>query len=153
MGLFGGGRRNTPMNNVERTVLYVEKLLSEVLENPAQARMQDQLGWNIILGSANIEILIAENEQGQTLQVVAPLLHLPQTGLLPFYRRLLELNMMTPGITFGVYGDVVFLYNERPLEGLDEIEVRDIIQRMALNADKYDNELVQEFGGRLYNSV
>lgn len=153
MGLFGGGRRNAPTSNVEKTAMYVERLLGEVLENPAQARMEGQLGWNIMLGSANIEILIAENEQGQTLQVVAPLMHLPQTGLLPLYRRLLELNMMTPGITFGVYGDVVFLYNERPLEGLDEVEVRDIIQRMALNADKYDNELVEEFGGRLYNSV
>lgn len=151
MGLFG--RKGTQPDNVEKTIRYVERLLGEVLEDPAQARMGGQLGWNIMLGSANIEILIAESENTQTLQVVAPIIHLPQTGLLPLYRRLLELNMMNPGITFGVYGDVVFLYNERPLEGLDEVEVRDIIQRMAVNADKYDNELVTEFGGRLYSSV
>jgi hypothetical protein len=45
---------------------------------------------------------------------------------------------------------VIYVFNERPLEGLDATETNNIITLVAGYADDLDNQLVNEFGGRLY---
>jgi hypothetical protein len=45
---------------------------------------------------------------------------------------------------------VVYVFNERILEGLDAVEANHIIQMVASYADDLDNQLINEFGGRLY---
>lgn len=87
------------------------------------------------------------------LQVLSPLMHLPASGLLPLYRHLLELNLQLTNAAIGVYQDVVYVYNERPLEGMDAAEANAIITLVARYADELDNKLVTEFGGRLYSQV
>jgi hypothetical protein len=52
-----------------------------------------------------------------------------------------------------VYLDVVYLYYERTIENLDAGEANEIITTIARYADELDNQLVQEFGGRLYTQV
>ena len=81
------------------------------------------------------------------------MIHLPINGLLPLYRRLLELNLQLTNASIGVYLDVVYVFSERPLEGLDSIEANHIIEIIAHYADELDDKLVSEFGGRLYGRV
>jgi len=85
--------------------------------------------------------------------VLSPILHLPANGLLPLYRRLLELNLQITNAAFGVHLDVVYVFSERPLEGLDSNEANDMISLVAYYADEWDNLLFNEFGGRLYGQV
>jgi len=80
-------------------------------------------------------------------------MHLPSSGLLPLYRRLLELNLQITNAAFAVYLDVVYVFSERPLTGLDAAEADNIINLVAAYADDMDNKLVEEFGGRLYAKV
>jgi len=49
-------------------------------------------------------------------------------GLLPFYRRLLELNLQLTAAALGVYLDVVYVFSERPLDGMDSKEANSIIK-------------------------
>ncbi len=146
-------RRNT--SNLQVFAATVEQILLTVGIDPQQARMstQEGFGWSFRRGSAVIEIYISQQDSTGYLQVLAPMLHLPATGLLPLYRRLLELNLQLTNAALGVYLDVVYLFSERPLEGLDANEANTLINLVATYADELDDKLMEEFGGRLYGRI
>jgi hypothetical protein len=146
-------RRNTP--NLQVYAATVEQILLNVGIDPQQARMntQEGFGWNFRRGSAMIETYISQQDSVGYLQVLSPILHLPTTGLLPLYRRLLELNLQLTNAALGVYLDVVYVFSERPLEGMDAAEANSIINLVATYADELDDKLMEEFGGRLYGRI
>ncbi len=133
----------------------VEKILMAINIDPKQAKLKtDQgYGWSFQRGSAVIEIYVTQHNDRGYFQVLSPIIHLPGTGLLQLYRRLLELNLQLTNASIGVYYDVVYIFSERLLEGMDATEANHIITMVATYADELDNELVNEFGGRLYAQV
>jgi hypothetical protein len=133
----------------------VEQILTALNIDPAAARLNTAqgYGWSFRRGSAIIEVYVSEQEGRGYFQVLAPILHLPASGLLPLYRRLLELNLQLTNASLGVYYDVVYVFNERILDGLDAVEANHIIQMVASYADDLDNQLINEFGGRLYGQT
>jgi hypothetical protein len=146
-------RRSTA--NLQTYAATVEQILLNVGIDPQQARMntQEGFGWSFRRGSAVIEIYISQQDSVGYLQVLSPILHLPATGLLPLYRRLLELNLQLTNAALGVYLDVVYIFSERPLEGMDSVEANTTINLVATYADELDDKLMQEFGGRLYGRI
>jgi len=144
-----------PNNPLEHHADTVEDILEVIGVDPIHARLgtEQGFGWNFRRGSAIIEIYVSEQEGRGYLQVLSPIFHLPSTGLLPLYRKLLELNLQLTNASLGVYFDVVYVFNERPLEGLDSTETNNIITLVAGYADDLDNQLVSEFGGRLYSQA
>jgi len=154
--MFGRGKpKAQPVARLEDSAAIVRTILREIGVDPDQARLatSEGLAWSFRRGSATVEIYLTERQGGGTLQVLSPIMHLPASGLLPLYRRLLELNLTISNATFGVYTDVVYVFNERPLAGLDPEEVDHIVEQVASFADEYDDSLVSEFGGRLYARV
>lgn len=149
----GGGRRNAP--RIQNHVQTVEQILLEIGVDPARARMDtaDGFGWRFQRGSAAIEVYVTQQEDQGYLQVLAPILHLPMNNLLPLYRHLLELNLQLTTASVGVYLDVVYVFSERPLEGMDAVEANSLISLVAEYADELDDRLVNEFGGRLYGRI
>lgn len=118
---------------------------------------EESLAWGLLKGSAEVFIFIlpgTSEEDYHTLQVVSPVMRLPespanQTALL---RRLLELNaQVLSGAAFGVKGDTVVLVADRSTQDINSSEVRDMILRVGFFADKYDDELVRQFGGRRFS--
>ncbi len=154
--MFGRRKPLENTNTIQAHVATVERILESLKVNPKDARRQMDnggFGWSFRQGSATIEIYINQTEQEGYLQVLSPIMYLPASGLLPLYRRLLELNMSLTTAAFGVYLDTVYVFNERPLTGLDVLEAKHIIEMIAGYADELDNQLVAEFGGRLYGQV
>jgi hypothetical protein len=133
----------------------VEQILATIGIEPQAARLDTEqgYGWSFRRGSAIIEVYVAEQEGEGYLQVLSPILHLPDQNLLPLYRRLLELNLQLTNASIGLYLDVVYIFNERPLQGLDSVEANHIITQLAGYADELDNDLLHEFGGRLYSQA
>lgn len=133
----------------------VEQILTSIGVELVRARMDTEYGygWSFQRGSALIEIYIAEQQGHEYLQILSPLMHIPAGGLLPLYRRLLELNLSLTNASLGVYLDVVYVFSERPLAGLDAAEADFIIKQISEYADDLDNQLVTEFGGRLYGQA
>lgn len=148
-----GGRGITP--HIQQYAAGVEQILLGIGIDPAQARMStaDGYGWSFRRGSAVIEVYISLRDDVGYLQVLAPILHLPTAGLLPLYRHLLELNLQLTNASLGVYLDVVYLFSERPLEGMDSVEANNVINLVAAYADELDDQIVGEFGGRLYARI
>lgn len=154
--LFGrGGKDNKDKAEARDPLAFsaraVESILAQIGVDASAARMQVDTGygWHFLRGSALIEVYVTPEERGY-LQVLAPMMHLPQSNLLPLYRRLLEINLELTNAALGLHEDVVYLYHERLLEGLDAGEADVIIRRLARVADELDDALVEEFGGRLY---
>lgn len=152
---FRGRNRATGENAIEAYAATIEQILTAVGIDAVQARMRTEtgFGWSFQRNSAVIEIFVSQQDGVGYLQVLSPIMHLPINGLLPLYRRLLELNLQLTNAALGVYLDVVYVFNERPLEGLDGNEANTIINMVASYADDLDDKLVQEFGGRLYAKV
>ncbi len=138
--------------SIESYAVTVENILISINIDPAQARLSTSAGygWNFRRGSAIIEVYVNEQDGHGYFQVVSPIMHLPAAGLLPLYRRLLELNLQLTNASIGVHQDVVYIYSERILDGLDAVEANAIMTMVAGYADDLDNELVNEFGGRFY---
>src|SRR5512143_724855 len=152
------GRRtqNQPSpSTLETHAGTVEQILTSIGVDLNQARMKTDngFGWSFQRGSAVIEIFVSQQNGVGYLQVLSPIMHLPINALLPLYRRLLELNLQLTNAALGVYLDVVYVFSERPLEGMDGSEANTIINLVANYADDLDDKLVAEFGGRLYAKV
>lgn len=152
MGFRGRKSAGTRLENYAATV---EQILPIIGIDPAQSRLNTEqgYGWSFRRGSATIEVYVSQQEDIGYLQVLAPILHLPANGLLPLYRRLLENNLQMTNASLGVYLDVVYVFSQRPLEGLDSTEANAIVGQIAQYADDLDNLLANEFGGRLYGQV
>lgn len=153
--MFWRQEQSKKTGTLQQHAALVEQILASIQVEPARARMNTEsgYGWSFQRGSALIEVYIAEQEGREYLQVLSPLMHVPGGALLPLYRRLLELNLSLTNASLGVYLDVVYVFNERPLAGLDGSEADFIIKQISEYADDLDNQLVNEFGGRLYNQT
>ncbi len=154
MGRFFGRGEQQPQETAgqfEGSLRAVEGILAAIGVDASAARMEVEsgFGWQFQRGSALIEVYLTPKEQGY-LQVLSPIMHLPQRDLLALYRRLLELNLQLTNAALGVHEDVVYVFHERLLAGLDAAEADAIIRRLAQYADELDDALAQEFGGRMY---
>jgi len=150
------GRNQPPSGpSLEAYAATVEQILPGVGIDPVAARMNTEggYGWSFQRGSAVIEVYVSQQNDVGYLQVLSPILHLPMSNLLPLYRRLLELNLQLTAAAIGVHLDVVYVFSERPLEGMDASEANTIINLVSGYADDLDDKLVSEFGGRLYAKV
>jgi hypothetical protein len=152
------GRNRQPAASQPSLEMYagtVEQILPAIGIDPVTARMNTEggFGWSFQRGSAVIEVFVSQQNNVGYLQVLSPIMHLPISNLLPLYRRLLELNLQLTNAAIGVHLDVVYVFNERPLEGMDSNEANTIINMVSAYADDLDDKLVAEFGGRLYAKV
>jgi len=140
--------------SVESTTTMVEDALIELghFVNDCRADAPGALrAWRVQKGSATVRITITDAPDYPHLCVVAPVMRTDtRVDVLSLYRRLLELNCDTiAGTAFAVRRNEVLLVSERSVLDLDQSEVIDLIRRVQEYADKYDDELVAEFGGKL----
>lgn len=98
-------------------------------------------------GSATIGINVLE-DQG-VMMVFSPIMPLPVTGREAFYRRLLELSFVTTSdAAFAVnsHRDEVVVRSLRRLSALDYEEFEDILATVGEVADRWDDELIRDYG-------
>ena len=98
-------------------------------------------------GSATIGINVLE-EQG-VLMVFSPIMPVPVTGREAFYRRLLELSFVTTSdAAFAINDtrDEVVVRCLRRLSALDYEEFEDILSTVGEVADRWDDELIRDYG-------
>ena len=112
------------------------------------APLLDETGYaHIERGSATIGINVLA-EQG-VLMVFAPIMPVPITGREAFYRRLLELSFVTTSdasFAINAHQDEVVVRCLRRLSALDYEEFEDILTTVSEVADRWDDELIREFG-------
>lgn len=156
MGLFG----ESAQSNFRRAQKLVEDVLSGLGTSTEKNRLETKDGstaWGLLRGSAEVMVFLnpaRDDKEDNYLRVVSPIVRLPTENLLPFYRRLLELNAKDLyGVAFGIINEDVVLVAERGTKDLDRGEVDDMLRNIGAAADHYDDKLVKEFGGRKFSEL
>jgi hypothetical protein len=130
----------------------VEEALREYGVNVDAARVEGQEGhWVFSKGSAlvSVEVFeIPEQQQGHLL-ITSPVMDIPKERLLELATELLTLNGTLTQAAFFFYQGKVMLKSDRPLAGLDKIEVVHMLERLAFYADSLDNYLVEKYYGNI----
>ncbi|RMH44306.1 MAG: hypothetical protein D6689_02700 [Deltaproteobacteria bacterium] len=139
--------------NLESTVAMVEAVLRELGHDPAARRTAGtpEPSWSFSHGSTRVQVSLVERDEFTHLRVVAPvMLTDARVDTLRLYRRLLTLHDRDVyGAAFAARQNEILIVAERSTVDLDIGEVRDTILRVRDYADRYDDLLVEEFGGRL----
>jgi hypothetical protein len=139
--------------NLASTTVLVEDVLVELGHVVDKARVdypECEHAWRISKGSATIEIALLVREGAGWLQVSASVMTPgSQTDRAALWRKALLLNAERATIaSFALRGDTLLLIGQRPSLDLDRSEVLALIESVSTDSDRYDDELVSEFGGR-----
>jgi len=136
------------------TLAEVRHLISDVFEeigvDSYDARL-DKNTWGIAKGSAGGIIALAANEQTPDYSILYAafrIMKVPASKSLPFFRRLLEINLTLNGrAAFAVDGEnIVWLTSGRFIRDLNHSEIVGLILYTLELADLYDDQLLNEFG-------
>ncbi len=114
---------------------------------PLSPTLDDSGYAQVERGSAVIGINVLEG-QG-VLMVFSPIMPVPVTGREAFYRRILELSFVTTSdaaFAINAHRDEVVVRCLRRLSALDYEEFEDILATVGEVADRWDDELIKEFG-------
>lgn len=138
------------LGKARKLVEGVIKGLGLAPDENAIAAGEGACAWQIARGSAYVMIALNPGPAGAParLRVVSPIVRTRFEVAPAMLMRLLELNgTELPGIAFGMVGDKIVLLAERSVAGLDRAEVEELLHVIGVYADKYDDELVNQFGG------
>jgi len=130
----------------------LEKVLSGLGIDPAVVRSTDTddlVVYVLQRGSASVYVSIGVERGRGYVRVSAPVVGLPDDGeaRTRLYERLLHLNARgLSNAAFGVHDGVVVAVSERPLEGLDGVELEQMVTHLGAVADTFDDRLAAEFG-------
>ncbi len=107
-------------------------------------------GWWLTEGSAKIYIFVQEERTGPVIRVNSPILHFPDTNREAFFLKLLEINRDLTYCCIAAFDEVVIVSGQRPILGLDQEELNDLVWNVSYVADTLDDELAQEFTARIF---
>ena len=152
MALFG----DKVEANLKSSQKMVESVIRDLGLDPESSQLETEgpgrIAWGLMRGSAAVYVFLQSGEKENFIQVVSPVMKIPEQNILPLYRRLLELNAEALfGAAFGVKGEDVVLTIDRSTTDMDRSEVAAMIKLIGEYADQYDDELVAEFGGQRHS--
>ncbi len=150
LGIFD----NAGQTNLASTVTMVEDVLIELghFVNECRVAPGEALhAWRVVKGSAVVRISLNGGQPYANLRVVAPVVTTDaRVDVARLYRHLLNLNYTRlQGAAFATRQNEVVIIAERSTLDLDRSEVKDLIERVLAYADDYDDQLVEEYGGRM----
>ena len=153
---FRGGKmfdKKQPVQKEEVDIAHYEKIVNDLLASfgldPEKCRHRPKTLWSAYRGSALIYTEIFKLDNIDYIEISCPIMLLPSRNLLPFYRRLLEINFQLMGIKFFVRDQWVYISENRELKGLDFEELKAMEERVSYHADRLDEVLIEEFKNRV----
>ena len=145
--LFGG----TTEKKLGRWKQELLKALPRVLSEEDNFDLSDDKSAIVIRrGSAHVLVDFVVNEDDDAYVVIySPLVVLPRENLLPFYRKLLDLNNEEQLLgRLATEGNEIILRSTIPMEGLSEKAFCSYVFTLMEEADILDDQLIEEFRTR-----
>jgi len=146
------------VNKTDSSLTKARKVIESVIkergispqENKVDA-VEGGFAWQLARGSADVIISLVPGvrDAAGRIRIVSPMVRMDKGVSTDMARKLLELNgSQLPGVFFGlIAGDIVALVSERSILKLDRLEVQEMLSLVGYYADKYDDLLVEDFGG------
>ncbi len=138
---------------LEKADQIVRELLKSMGTNHKDAKMdmedKNLLGWAIGVGEAIIYIYIFQSDDNTLfIKFVSPVMYMPEENLLPFYRKLLELNNRLHDIGFSIENNIVLMFAQRRIELTTIEESKYIIMYLARMVQELGGDLMKEFNAK-----
>lgn len=152
MGIFGTKQaKRVSVDEIYKMIAaYYKRRGFDINEH--QLAECDGYGWWIMEGSAKVFIFLQEEERGHVIRVNAPVCHFPPEHNERFFRTLLEINRDLSVCCIACFEEVVLVSAQRPILGLDQEELNDMIWNVSACADVLDDQLLTQFGAKPYNA-
>jgi hypothetical protein len=131
--------------DIQLYVNIINDVITELGVNPDGVYDKAKNTWSLYKGSAQVIIEFFTIETTWYIDFRSPVCQIPTTNVLPFYRKLLELNHWNIGIKFSVDQDQAWLSINRELAGIDKAEAAANLNRVGNMADEWDDKLREEF--------
>ena len=143
------------INTLEKASQIINEMLKSLGTNEKDASMEtdnkNMLGWAINVNDIIIYIYLFKGEdKNMYLRLVSPILKLPTTNILPFYRKLLEHNLYLHDIGFSVEENLILLMAQRRIDLTSLEECTYIVSFLAESGTKLTKELSEEFDAEIY---
>ena len=115
--------------------------------DPTTSRLPDSegTGWIVPAKKNILFISVSDAEKEVALNITSPLLFMPPRNLLPFYRKLLDLNSKLAGASLAMNKDIVCLISHQVLDGLTQTALENFIQLNREMANALSEGLWAEF--------
>lgn len=128
----------------------VKHMLEEIGLSNDECYIPDGDYWELWKGSAKVYISFfsLEHDDGETewyMDISSPIMKIPSSNLLAFYRRLLEENGNRIALKFSVREDTVWCEATRELDGITFEESFRNLVRVGEVADEVDDIFRDEF--------
>ncbi len=138
------------MPNLHKYYSTVEEAIAKIGLDPAKFRGEQEGEWTLLRGEHSIWIDVWNDpiEKVAYLQVVAPVIEIPEEYQTVLFRELLEINLQLCGIAFCVHGENIVLKGTRVAEGLDVEEA----YAMIMLVSKYVSNFFPKLWKKYFNN-
>jgi hypothetical protein len=132
---------------MDSIVQNVVTALTDMGIDTAATQVPDSDGkaWLVQANSVIMMVAVIDGSDLPALRLTCPILYMPVTELLPFYRRMLDINQKLVHAAFAMDRDIVCVISQQALKGVDPDTIRTLIQQSLKNADSLGDVLVREF--------
>jgi len=135
------------MLNLKKYYSTVEQAIIKIGLDPTKFRGEQEGEWTLHRGEYTIWIDVWNDpvEKVAYLQVVAPVIEIPEESQAVLFRDLLQINLQLCGIAFSVHGEKVVLKGTRVAEGLDVEEAHAMIMLISKYVSNFSPILLQRY--------
>jgi hypothetical protein len=132
---------------MDQSVQMITDVLKSMGVDPVSSQLPDSngRGWLVQSDSIVMFVVVGETDNRPSLRLTCPILYMPAHDLLPFYRKMLDLNMGLISVALGMDRDVVCVVCQQSLEDLTASAVETLMKRTLQSADALGDLLIQEF--------
>lgn len=125
----------------------VEESIALLGVNPTTVRTEKPGQWSLQKGSAPVwvDVFWMENNNCGYIQVMSPIIEVPQNNTLAFYEELLRTNHNLFGVGFTQYDKWIYIKGIREVDNLQQAEVTAMLNRVGVYADDYDDLFKQKY--------
>jgi hypothetical protein len=115
--------------------------------DPTASQVPDSngLAWLVHDGKVLMVVAVVDEDDLPTLRLTCPILYMPVTELLPFYRRMLDINQQLSCAALAMDRDIVCMVSQQILAGVGPDTVRALLQQTLKSADRLGDVLFGEF--------
>lgn len=135
------------MLNLKKYYTTVEQAIVKIGLDPVKFRGEQEGEWTLHRGEYTIWIDVWNDpiEKVVYLQVVAPVMEIPEESQAVLFRELLQINLQLCGVAFSVHGEKVVLKGTRVAEGLDVEEAYAMIMLISKYVSNFSPMLLNRY--------
>lgn len=135
------------MPNLQKYYTIVEQAIAKIGLDPAKFRGSQEGEWTLHRGDYSIWVDVWNDpvEDVSYLQVIAPVMEIPEEIQEALFKDLLQINVQLCGVAFAVHGEKVVLKGTRVAEGLDKEEAYAIIMLVSKYVSNFSPILLKRY--------